>query len=42
MSEKILTGKDVSYYVRWFNEWFETSQTFGIAWNEEKSEWYDK
>lgn len=42
MSMKMLKGEDVSYYVTWFNEWFETATIFGVVWNEDTSEWYDK
>lgn len=42
MSMKMLKGEDVSYYVSWFNEWFETASIFGVVWNEDKCEWYDK
>ena len=42
MSMKMLKDEDVSYYVSWFNEWFETATIFGVVWNEDTSEWYDK
>jgi hypothetical protein len=39
MSMKMLKGEDVSYYVTWFTEWFDTASTFGVVWNEETFEW---
>jgi len=42
MSTKMMTGEDVSYYVEWFTEWFNTLSVFGIVWDEEEFEWYDK
>jgi hypothetical protein len=36
-----MTGEDVSYYVEWFTEWFNSIETFGVIWDEEKFEWYD-
>ena len=42
MTTKMMKGEDVSYYVEWLREWFNSISNFGVIWDEKKFEWYDK